>query len=596
MKRVLLVAVSLVLALGVVAAPAAAVPVTDLTVLADYFPADTAIFFSMRTNDAFIDELDSLVETLRDALPRGAVPPFTLRDALDEGMAEFGEDATFENTIRTWLGDTMAVGVLTLEDAMMGMNDQPPMLIAIEISDRAAAEQFVVQSYESNGGEVETETDGDYTLLTPESPSNAFFALGDDVLLLATERDLLPLNSDFRSLADNTDFSDSVGSLPASDYHAIFALDLQDIMSQAYAMMQSQAEMMGPSAEMFTALGPLYENYPRQTLGLTMLDERSLAIDFIQSPFDYAALADTFMGDVSALLDTPAVDLDFAAHVPADAPFALQGTGFGNSVTYGIDVMAAVMEMGVRQGMMSDSRMGSRADDVPAMIEEMDANDVRAFVDLAFAGMTGLNLEEDVLPHLNGNAAMFGRVLPSEATEFTFDAALVFEVTDAAAMQAIMDQLVDAMTRYEADFTYEDGVLVLPGVIRGLFPQRFQEDLDAEATFDFLIGLNDEVFAVGSREAVEFVLSGEGDSLADAPAFADARAHFLEGSQQVGYLGFSPVRDLVEQVLATMGGPGNDSSVGAVLSVLDALSSASYSTRINEDGGAVGRMVLTLAG
>ena len=595
MKRALLVALSLLLALGAVVAPAAAVPATDLTALADYFPADTAVYFSMRTDEAFIDELDSLVETLRDALPRGAVPPFTLRDALDEGMAQFGEDATFENTIRTWLGDTVAVGVLNLEDAMMGRNDDPPMLIAIAISDRDAAEAFILQTYASNDVEVEVETDGDYTLLTPEMPSNAFFALGDDVLLLSTASELLPLNSDFRSLADNADFSASVASLPAPDYNAIIALDLQDMVSQSYAMMESQAAMMGPSADLITALQPLYEDYPRQTLGLTVLDDRSLAMDFVQSAIDYAALSDTFLGDVSALLDAPAVDVDFAAHVPADAPFAIQGAGFGNATIYGIDVFAAVMELGVQQGMMNNSRMGSRADDIPAMVEEMDANDIRAFVDLAFAGMTGLNLQEDVLPHLNGNAAMFGRVLPSEATEFTFDAALVFEVTDAEAMQAIMDQLVDAMARYEADFTYEDGVLVLPGVIRGLFPQRFQEDLDAEPTFDFLVGLNDEVFVIGSRAAVEFVLSGEGDTLADDPAFAEARANFLEGSQQVGYLGFGPVHDTVAQVVAAMGGAGNDASIGAALMVLESLSSASYSARVNDDGSSVGRMVLTLA-
>lgn len=594
MKRVFLVAMTLVLTLGVLVAPAAAVPVTDLSALANYYPADTAVFFSVRTDDAFIDELDDLVVTLRDALPRGAVPPFTLRDALDEGMVQFGDDATFENTIRTWLGDTMSFGVLTLEEAMMGLGDDPPVLVAVEITDRDAAEQFILDSYAMNDVDVETEADGDYTLLTPEVPSNAFFALGDSVLLLATDADLLPLNSDFLSLADNGEFTDSVASLPAPDYNALVALNLRDMMSQIYTMMMAEPDMMGPSGEMFAALEPIYQNYPRQTLGLTMLGESSLAIDFVQSPLDYSLLAGTFMGDVSALLDAPAVDFDFAAHIPADAPLAVQSTGFGNSAAYGIDVFAAMMEMGVQQGMMQNSRRGNH-EDMPAMVEEMDANDVRAFVDLAFAGMTGLNLEEDVLPYLNGNAAIFGRVLPSEATRFTFDAAMVFEVTDADAMQAIMDQLVEALNRYEADFTYEDGVLVLPGVIRGLFPQRFQEELDAEPTFDFLIGLNDEVFVLGSREAVTYVLSGEGDSLADSPAFADARANFLEGSQQVGFIGFGPIRDLITQVVAAMDDADTTASVGASLSVLEALSSASYSAYVTEEGSGIGRMVLTLA-
>ena len=596
MRRVLLVGLSLALVLGAVVAPAAAVPAADLTTLADYFPADTAVYFSIRTDEGFIDELDTLVDTVRDSLPRGIVPPFTLRDALDEVMAEaFGEDATFDNTIRTWLGDTVAVGVLNLDEAMMGgMRDEPPMLIALDVTDRDAAEAFILQSYAANDVEVASEDKGDYTVLIPESPSNAFFALGDDVLLLTPERDLLPTNSDFLSLADNTEFTDSVAALPASDYNAILALDLQDMVSQSYDMMMSQSEMMGPSAEMLAALQPLYEDYPRQTLGLTILNDRSLTIDFSQSALDYAALSDTFLGNITPLLDAPPVDVAFAAHVPADAPFAIQGAGFGDSVTYFIDVFAAAMELGMQQSLMMNQTDGG-VDNVPAMVQDMDANDIRAFIDLSFSGMTGLDLEEDVLPYLNGNAVAFGRALPSEATNMTVDGAMVFEVTDAEAMQGIMDQLVEALDRYEADYTNEGGVLVLPGVIRGFFPERFQEDLDAEPTFDFLIGLNDDVFVLGSREAVEFVLSGEGDSLADDPAYIEAQATFLEGSQQVGYVGFGPIRTLLEQVVAALDNGSRDQGVGAALMVLDAVSSASYSAHINPDGSSIGRMVLTLS-
>ena len=284
----------------------------------------------------------------------------------------------------------------------------------------------------------------------------------------------------------------------------------------------------------------------------------------------------------------------FAAHVPADAPFAIQGGGFGDSVTYFIDVFAAAMEIGMQQGMMMN-QMDGGVDNVPAMVQDMDANDIRAFIDLSFSGMTGLDLEEDVLPYLNGNAVAFGRALPSEATNMTVDGAMVFEVTDAEAMQGIMDQLVEALDRYEADYTIEGGVLVLPGVIRGFFPERFQEDLDAEPTFDFLIGLNDDVFVLGSREAVEFVLSGEGDSLADDPAYIEAQATFLEGSQQVGYVGFGPIRTLLEQVVAALDNGSRDQGVGAALMVLDAVSSASYSAHINPDGSSIGRMVLTLS-
>lgn len=593
MKRVLLVAICAALAFGVLVAPAAAVPVSDLTALARYFPADTAVFFAFRTDDAFVDELDSVIATLADALPPGTIPPLSLRDALDEGMDDLGDDATFENTIRPWLGDTMAVGFTNVDTMMTGMRSEPSLLIAIDITDREIASDFVVASYEMNDTEVELEEDGDYTLITPEVPSNAFFALGDDVLLLSNERNLLPLNSDFRSLGNDAEFGDTLTLLPASDYNIVAALNLQDFVSQSYAMMQQQAEMMGPSADLITGLESLYENYPRQALGLTVLDDTSLTIDFAQSAIDYSALEGSFLSSMAAMLNAPPVDSEFAAVIPADAPFALQGTGFGTSVVSAIEAFAYVAELGFQQQMMMERRYGNM-DDVPAMVEDFDANDMRVFIDLAFAGMTGLNLQEDVLPNLNGTYTVFGRVLPSDATIYTYDTAIVYEVTDAAAMQAIMDQLADALARYEADFTYEDGVLVLPGLIRGLFPSSYQEDLAADPSFDLLIALNDDVFAIGTRNAVEYALNPDGEGLASTEAYAAASALALEGSQQVGYVSFDNISTLVSDAIAMMGA-SDEPDAAAVVDLLDALSSASYSALINEDGSSVVRFSLTIA-
>jgi hypothetical protein len=596
MKRVLLVAICAALAFGVLVAPAAAVPVSDLTALASYFPADTPIFFALRTDDGFVDELDSVIDTLSEALPPGALPLLNLRDSLDDGMSQFGEDATFDNTIRPWLGDTMAVGFTNVEDMMTGMRSEPSLLVAIAITDREVASNFVVQSYEMNETEVEIEEGRNYTLITPEVPSNAFFAVGDDVLLLSNERDLLPLNSDFRSLGNDDEFNATLALLPDTDYNIVAALNLQDFVSQSYATMQSQAEMMGPSADLLTGLESLYKNYPRQVLGLTILNDTAMTVDLAQSAIDYSALEGSFLGSFEAMLNAPPVDTEFAAVIPADAPFALQGTGFGNSVVSAIDAFAYVAELGYQQQMMMERQYGSM-DDVPAMVENFDAKDMRVFIDLAFAGMTGLNLQDDVLPNLNGTFTIFGRVLPSEATLYTYDTALVFEVTDAAAMQAIMDQLVDALTRYEADFTYDDGVLVLPGIVRGFFPSSYQEDLAADPSFDLLIALNDDIFAIGTRPAVEYALNPDGAGLASTEAYAAAGTLALEGSQQVGYLSFDNLSTLVSDVIGTMGAAmrdADDMGAAAVVDVLDAFSSASYSARINDDGSSVVRFSLTV--
>jgi len=83
MKKMMFV-LALLLALtsfaGIVAADnvQAASPLDDLTALAAYAPADTAFFAAMRTDDAFLDELDVLIGRVAGNFPpemRGEMPP-----------------------------------------------------------------------------------------------------------------------------------------------------------------------------------------------------------------------------------------------------------------------------------------------------------------------------------------------------------------------------------------------------------------------------------------------------------------------------------------------------------------------------------------
>ncbi len=610
MRRTLLM-VLLALVVGATVVPVAvASPLEDILALAQYFPAETPVLIGFRTDDAVIEELDALVARIAEGLPPGTVPPFSLEALLDAGIAEaFGSDATFENTIRPWLGDTAAVGVLSLEETFgMGMMGQSmgsgaalqtatdaPALIAVSVRDREAAEAFMKDLIPESGGmTVRRNNPAGFTVYIPRQTTDGMIiAIGDDVALITNQEDLPALTGDFQSLGDNPDFAATAALLPETLYNAVALLNVGDTFSQMFQTMLDAGMMPAESMDMFEMLMPIYENFPMQAVGLTLLDERSLTIDFAQTAFDYSMLGDALGGIVPPTSFEP-VDLSFTENIPADAPFFIQGTQFGTLLDYALDAFGVAFEIGIQQA----TAMPGASAEIPPFVRNIDAAQFRAFVELAFAGFTGLNLTEDVIPYLNGNSAVFGRVLPAGEDEdnFTVDTAVVIEVTDAAAMQSIYDELLGSLEAYEAEFTEEDGVIVLPGLIRGFFPPEFPKATLEAPEYDFLIGLSDDVFAFGSRPAVEFALDAAGESIADDPNFVTAQQFLLPDAETIGYLNMDAVSELAQGMLAMF--PDAAGSMGEAeqaLMLLDLFDSASVSSVLNDDGSALSRLVVTLA-
>ncbi len=611
------------LALGALVAPAAAAPqaqsAPDLTGLASYFPADIPVYIGVRTDAAFVDELDSLIQTVATKVPQAGMAG-SLRGMLDRGIGQaFGAGATFDTVFGPWLGSSAAIGVLSLDSAADGDTDDLPVLFAASITDRVKAEAFVDALIDKQHLPLVKTTDGEFTVYsygvaTPEADATdddhdsdsvdvsdiddddiPAMAVSEDALLIGKTRADLPLNGDYLALDRSSSF-DVVGQLPASGYNAVIYANLgktfQTLFSQAIAEMRSD----GKDTAMFESLLPIYSNYPAQALGFTILDGKALTVDLAQGPFDYSAFQGTPFGnlDFTALLNAPAVDTAFASHIPADVPFSVQGTNLGNTLSYLLDGVGYGIEYGFQAYQMSDDS-SDRLDRMPRFLKNLKADDVRAFVDLAVAGLTGLNLEDDLLANMNSDSALFGRFVAVGDHNFTFDTALVVKVTEAAAMQHVFDQLKVALDRYKADYTTEgDGVFVLPDLIRGFFPASFSGDLSSPA-YDFLIGHAGDVAALGSRGAVEFALGSDGGSLADDPAYQRAQNYFLDGAQSVWYIGGAPVSKLVDLATGALVSPGSRSARDAemVQTVLSLIDSASITTVMNDQGSVV-RMVLSL--
>ncbi|MBC7871884.1 MAG: DUF3352 domain-containing protein, partial [Chitinophagaceae bacterium] len=357
----------LILVLGVAILPAAAQD--SSAPFAEYFPADSAFYAYVRTDDAYIDELDSLLTRVTAALPAEAnIPPgLTLRMGLDLVSSQLGGD--FDSVFRSWLGDGIAVGLASSPMGAGSGSGNNEGLIAVSITDRSALLSLIGEIMVRGGGSfTPTEMNG-YTVFDLDNSSS--IAVGDNVAFVAPRRDLLPLESlPESSLAGNATFNEALDQLPAESYNILLYANLPTIQQN-----QLLAGEITPS-EIVPGIGST-------AIGATILDSNTLTIDVAQS-------VDTSV--IMQGLNIPAVgavDPAFLAHVPADATLVIQGTNL--KALYDAFI-ASVPTL-------------TANDFDPTTEEEIQLG--LAQVDTLFQSFVGVTLQEGVLSWLTGDYALF---------------------------------------------------------------------------------------------------------------------------------------------------------------------------------------------
>ena len=136
MRRFLTAVLLTVTVLALSALPALATPISELTDLARFFPAQTPIFASARIDDAFFETLDGVVAKVGAALPAGAIPPMTIVQALDMALADATPPMQFQADIlgvpvsRPRRVTTQALGAAYLAGLAVGYWSGPAQLDA----------------------------------------------------------------------------------------------------------------------------------------------------------------------------------------------------------------------------------------------------------------------------------------------------------------------------------------------------------------------------------------------------------------------------------------------------------------------------------
>ncbi len=581
MKKLFTLLAIMVVALGTLIAPAMAAPTADLNALAKYFPATAPVLVSFRTDDAYIKEIDDLFAKIAAQIP-GMKAPEKIADQFDKAVKALMGSGDFKSEVRSWLGDTASIGIFSFE-GMMGRgnsNGEPPhFLAAVAITDQKAAETFWTAVLDkASSGKYETSTEGDFILLTPakDAPKSAsgIVAIGKDVMLIGAYKEDLALDGQKDALSDSATFTDSISLLPESDYNITIYTNLGDFFKQIMAM---QSEMMGSNpaqAAMMKNLAPFLEKFPPEIVGFTVLDDRSLTIDFAVPYGDL--LTEAEKAGFSTAMPVP-VDPAFAANILSGSPLVFHSTNLGASLE------GVLKNFQAQAGMMSSSS-GMSADEMKKNIDQINK---------AVLLFTKKDLEKDILPAMSGNYALYVTLNPALSDvssekdlmkQLPVDFGFLTEMSDPTISQAIMDGVKMAFTMSEskeAKLTTETiggaDALVITGTAANMpFP------------IELVITGNDKLFFFGTRRAAEAALTGKGGLDSDA-SFQEASGYFVPSPSVVAYLASEGLKPLAKIISLTSG----ESSAQQFGAFLKLLSSASI-TSTTKDNVGYGRIIWTL--
>ncbi|MCC6893090.1 MAG: DUF3352 domain-containing protein [Anaerolineae bacterium] len=579
MKKIIALFVILLVAASALIAPVAAAPTAELNTLASYFPADTAFLVSLRTDDAYIQEIDDLFAKIAAQIP-GMEKPESIADQLDKAIGEGLGDGDFDSEVRSWLGDVASIGIMSFE-GLMGRADsaeeEPPphFLLAAQLKDKAAAEAF----WETALAKVSTTTyekttEGDFVIFKSDNTERGpgIVAIGNDVLFIAVYEEDLPLEGQESPLSENAIFTDSLALLPEPDYNITLYFNLADVFKQAMATLSDQSGMADAQAAMMENYLPLFENFPPEVIGFTVLDERSLTID-VALPYGQ------IMSDLSAAgMNTAmpvAVDPAFAANILTGSPLVIHSTNLGASILNGINNLKTQADM------MQSSEFQS------ADIEK-GIGQVGALIKI----LTGKDLETEILPAMEGDYALYLTLSPalsdlsSQADvmkQLPVDFGFLTEMTDPTIGPAIAEGITKSLNESEELELSTETI----GGIEALVITPIQTG--APFPVELILASSDNLLFFGTRRAAEAALEGSGGFDSDA-AFAEAGQYFVSSPSIVAYFGSEGLKPLVD-VMELMGSSRDSAQLAAFLNLV---SSASITSNYDQETG-LARIVLTLS-
>ncbi len=511
-----------------------------------YFPKDTMLYAATRTDSNFIASLDRLAQAAASQLPAGTIPsgfPDSLSTALDL-LTTQRRGGTFANTVRPWLGDTLAVGIYPAIRSAGGR-------IVIKITDAKAATNAVLKTLE---GWSSREVDG-YTLLTPSNPNdrNRIAVYSDVMIVYSWSDDVGPQQTPTvtPNVTANPYYTTALSRLPESDYDMIAFVDTPILI--AYSQRQgyhSEGDWIFPAA--------VYRTLGSMGIGVHIADDQTLTVDMSQTVGNTTgldALGVHFTGQGAALTS------DLLTHVPSNSVFVMQAADVGSMLEFvGSSAQSAAKKFQiVLPSIITGFAYSSGASTAGLVSGAFGGLGNTEWANVFFSNLSGYDYNSEIRPLLGGSSALFLTFNPSynpNSPTFVnrepFDGALLFEATDPQTAQ----QFVSKLQRELAISIYSSGddnaariqEVSLAGGAQGMSLTIYGE---TGQPFDqFIVTSQDNLLIAGTARAVNQVLSGDGlgFGIATNGMLADAGTAF--------YLNIPPARS-PEWTAFTRGNPSD---------------------------------------
>ena len=531
--------------------------------LANYLPENIDFYAAMRTDAAFIENLNALYTRLGQGLapildfPPGVLPqsiPALLDMMLEESVLDF-------QAIRPVLGGSIAIG---METASME-SDVPIVLIVIDLSEPGEA----IALLDSAPAFTKSEEAGYPVYENPDE--ELVITIVDNIMYLSPSRDIIPFGGmPDHNLGSNPAFQETLALLPESAYDIFLYVDTGGILSQDMA--EIPAEMMG----FVSYLGPM-------AIGAKITDGNSLVFDLAQNS-DYSDVQDV----MGVMLNADPINPDFWQHIPANSSIVLHSSN-----------LRAIYD--------SLKGLGSALGE-PDIVFGLNE------IETQIAAFTGLDFNEDILSWLTGDYAIYlsydvnpetpslltAELYPNQQVdELGFGFGFVIEAVNPEKAQLLVDTMAPLISLIAN--TAAEGVTVSREEVAGANTIAINIGMPSSPVpVDFLIGANDSVLVMGTEGSAISSLKGS-DGLNNSQRFIEAQAHLLPNTISMMYADQTAINALGD--LTMIGSDSGMSSDEGLREAREAMltirrfaglfHSATISSQTHDDGSMIGRFVLT---
>jgi hypothetical protein len=439
---------------------------------ARYMPNDVELYVSMRFNNDYLSELDTLLQ--RAIENSGEDINFSIRDIF-EGIPNF-------RTALDLFGDWFAVGIVDFQ-ALSNFNTTNPSISDLENLENTGF--FVVAKVSDpdvfTNGVRRTERVGDFETWEEQGLT---FGIRDNILIMTFETSRI-VQDESDSLAEDPIFAEMMGKLPEDTYNIY-------LYGDSTTFVQSTA----PRADIdFNTLQRAQAN-PADYLGvgMTILEDSTLTLDLVVQSLPNLTNSTT-------ILDSTIMNF-----IPANSRYALVGNDLTSSIEASI---ANAPEIG--------SQLRSL---LRLLLIDLD-RDILSWMDGGYALFGSFDFAEFVEEATNSRPNF---------SSFDVDFGLIVEATDPERAEVLARNIGTSISNLTANQPGVSSERETIGEITGRLITLSDRVTGFE--IELFIGANDDIFFFGTRSALEDSLDAQGELL-ESRLYSDMSNYFLPESSQV---------------------------------------------------------------